>query len=187
MKKICLALLLVVLTMFGFLSVSYSLTYSNSGEYMFTMDGNDSNTPIIDIETAIEGWFSTTKSITRDIDLDFYSKIDAPADSSDFMTVTYGDSNLSGTWSTHYAIEFYTVKGGTQFAFYWVAGGSDAGTWNTEHLINKGGNIPEISHLSSWNPLELPPPAQNHAPEPATMLLFGLGLLGLAGISRRKK
>jgi hypothetical protein len=31
------------------------------------------------------------------------------------------------------------------------------------------------------------PPDPSLVPEPATALLFGLGLLGLAGVSRRKK
>ena len=58
MNKVCLALLLSVFTMFGFLSVSYSSTYSNSGVWMFTMDGNDSNTSITVIEAQIASWFS---------------------------------------------------------------------------------------------------------------------------------
>lgn len=33
---------------------------------------------------------------------------------------------------------------------------------------------------------DMPDVPGNHAPEPATLILFGLGLLGLAGISRKK-
>lgn len=35
--------------------------------------------------------------------------------------------------------------------------------------------------------LDLTPSAQSEVPEPATLFLFGLGLLGVAGVSRRKK
>ena len=178
MKKVCLALLLSVFTMFGFLSVSYSSTHSNPVEYMFTMPVNDSNTPRTVIEKEINEWF-LDKKITREEEtqLDFYSKIKAP-------DLTYGDGKLSGAWSTDDPIEFYSVKAGNKFAFYWVGveGGSKNGTWTTEELKNGGGNIPALSRLSSWNPS---PPIPN--PEPTTILLFGFGLLGLAGVSRKKQ
>lgn len=41
-----------------------------------------------------------------------------------------------------------------------------------------------LSHYREWNSTEN---NTGHVPEPATMLLFGLGLLTLSGISRRKK
>lgn len=44
-------------------------------------------------------------------------------------------------------------------------------------------SYPELSHLSVFGRLEPGQPV----PEPATLLLFGTGILGIAGLARRKK
>lgn len=44
-----------------------------------------------------------------------------------------------------------------------------------------------ISHIAFWKGAAIPGNPNNHTPEPATMILFGFGLLGFAGVSRRKK
>ena len=89
-------------------------------------------------------------------------------------------SNLNyGTWNftvEGYELGFYAVKGGNDFALYFVDPAVSSGFWNTSHLVNGGSNPPEISHFSAAAPV----------PEPATMLLLGTGLIGLAGVSRKK-
>lgn len=49
--------------------------------------------------------------------------------------------------------------------------------------MNNGGQIPDLSHMSVYG---RPGDPGNEVPEPATMLLFGTGLVGLAGLARRK-
>lgn len=99
----------------------------------------------------------------------------------------------SGTWATSGAdagavLEFYTVKAANAYAAYIGNPADSSGSWSTFDLwlAGYGGNEPlEISHFDGWNPGTAPPP--DVIPEPMTMLLFGTGLVGLAGARRKMR
>lgn len=112
------------------------------------------------------------------------AKVNAPNFMDGLLTLTYGADNKSGTWSVSSWVgigdAMLVVKAGTGFIGYLIdttAGLS--GTWTTLGLTNKGGNQPEISHLTLYTtPATVPVPA-------AGLLLLG-ALGGLAALRRRK-
>lgn len=105
-------------------------------------------------------------------------KIEAEDTSHDFLNLTYATDDKSGRWSTKgsQGVDFYTVKGGNEFALYYLDPASNNGQWITDHLLNGGGNIPGISHLSVVTATSPSP-----VPEPASLILLGLGIIAMTG------
>ncbi|MFP4033405.1 MAG: PEP-CTERM sorting domain-containing protein [Thermodesulfobacteriota bacterium] len=172
----------------GVAGMSMAESFTNSGTYMFTESGNDSNFGIGNLEALIENWFANNGHPQYDdIELEEYAKVDEPGASNGGLTVSYGDEDKSGTWETDEAVNFYSVKAGNSFAFYWENPAATSGTWDTSDVFAAGnGNQPAISHISTWIMSGGGGPGPEPIPEPSTVFLMGLGLAGL-GVTVRKR
>ncbi len=161
---------------------------SYSGTLMFIYHGNDNPKGLAAMLPMINDWFRTNKSYDGNYldSLEIFGKFTSSPSEKSIVDLSFAGKK-SGTWTSETPIEFYAVKGGNHVAMYWLEGGASSGFWSTEHIINDGGNQPNLSHLSVYNPLghfsgsEDPVPT----PEPASLLLVGGGLLGLAMLRRR--
>jgi len=98
------------------------------------------------------------------------------------ITVEFTEGTMSGTWELEspYELGFYAVKGGQEFALYFVYPYTNEGIWTTKHLTVGQNETPGLSHLSALAKEGTP------VPEPGMVILLGIGLIGLAFYSRRR-
>ena len=100
----------------------------------------------------------------------------------DFFTI----GATSGTWELKPGQSFeagyayaFVLKGAQDSAVYLMDTAFGKGDWNTNGLLNRGGQHPALSNVAIFK-------AQTPVPLPAAAYLFGSALLGMAGIGYRR-
>jgi PEP-CTERM motif len=201
MKKILLTLSATLLILISTSAISFAYTFGieefsgtyqygniNQGEYLGTVYGaNDDDVVLLDFLNNFVGLGIST--------LNVYGKTDENTLFTPLLEADGEGGFLSGTWQTFPSgstpiepdlVDLIVIKGGTSFSVHLYDPADFQGQWNVGYLDEVGKkaiNIPSLSHISAYIESESPSPV----PEPATMFLFGIGLLGLAGVNRRKK
>ena len=183
-----------ILTMAGY---SAYVPYGGFG----TKIGQYDNLPANQLLSFITNELKTLDYINADYAIEMLDKAeDGNPATGELNVVGYGEDSEGnpeekpyidatyGGWGSLPAIDFWIVKATNKFSL-WTYGlvgpgslkPSDIGYWTT---VGIGHGNHELSHFSAYYDPQTPP--ENPVPEPATIFLFGAGLLGLAAVQRKR-
>jgi len=188
----------------------YGISVGSGMSYADFMISDDNEYPLIEIGTKVSAPDDKQDTLLNidyllgeyyrtDIETVFMGKLEQ--DENPGLEFSWKDLHFtlsgyeqSGTWTvTNTGVSdwtspiWYSLKSSTEFGLF------DSGISVLEALIggatvawqtiatNDNGVFQGLSHVSFWTEKSSP------VPEPATMLLFGTGLVGLAGIFLKKK
>lgn len=162
--------------------------FQNSGELMYVAAGNNEGINFSNgtVEFAVETWLINKGYLTNRSSFTLFDSNGIVSfQNYDTSGTPVTSASNSGTWSVTtpgYALNFYTVKAANAYAMYFVSPADVTGSWSTFDLWSGGygGNSLEISHFTGYNA------EPSEVPEPATLILFGTGLAGLASLRRKR-
>jgi hypothetical protein len=171
--------------------------YVNSGKLMFIAEGNNLGNPAnrLAVQTQVKDWLMGKGILGSSDPFTLVNNTSAVTvygyDGSGLHPIANPESIAGAYASGAYevdtsvfssGIEFYAIKASTYYAFYYEHPAEVNGSWSTYDLwLEKGrGEILEVSHWTGYNGSSAP------VPEPATMILLGTGLIGLAGLGRKR-
>jgi hypothetical protein len=187
-----------IFSMFVF-AVPASATIANTVGPLAGAPGQNSNPAVVDF---LNQYLCTTYSLCAN-DVVYVGKLNPDGTVSNLNSIIAGEGGTltgtglggkSGNWTfnqgtSSYEIVAIQVTGGSNAATYLetpsllIPPGALAGDWNTDDIVNGGGNHPNLSHIEFYA-REI---THTHkAPEPVSLFLMGGGLAGF-GFMRKKK